>query len=127
MVATFRSEYLTSSPDRAGLADAADDVVVVEALGGSLLYDVILQPARRASLVFEAGLAENMVADAAGGDALPLLAYTLRELERQRSAGTSDVGRDPEIIRFDYEDRTFAIYRTENSVYYASDGYCTHE
>ena len=37
------------------------------------------------------------------------------------------VGRDPEIIRFDYEDRTFAIYRTENSVYYASDGYCTHE
>jgi 3-phenylpropionate/trans-cinnamate dioxygenase ferredoxin subunit len=32
-----------------------------------------------------------------------------------------------DVIRFDYKDRTFAIYRTENSEYYASDGYCTHE
>lgn len=32
-----------------------------------------------------------------------------------------------DVLRFDYEDRTFAIYRTENSGYFASDGYCTHE
>jgi 3-phenylpropionate/trans-cinnamate dioxygenase ferredoxin subunit len=32
-----------------------------------------------------------------------------------------------DVIRFDYENRTFAIYRTEESDYYASDGYCTHE
>jgi 3-phenylpropionate/trans-cinnamate dioxygenase ferredoxin subunit len=32
-----------------------------------------------------------------------------------------------DVIRFDYEDRTFAIYRTEDSQYFASDGYCTHE
>lgn len=32
-----------------------------------------------------------------------------------------------DVIRFDYEDRTFAVYRTENNEYFASDGYCTHE
>ncbi|MGF7029300.1 3-phenylpropionate/trans-cinnamate dioxygenase ferredoxin subunit [Paenibacillus mucilaginosus] len=32
-----------------------------------------------------------------------------------------------DVIRFDYGDRTFAIYRTEKSKYFASDGYCTHE
>jgi 3-phenylpropionate/trans-cinnamate dioxygenase ferredoxin subunit len=32
-----------------------------------------------------------------------------------------------DVIRFDHGDRTFAIYRTEDSDYFASDGYCTHE
>jgi 3-phenylpropionate/trans-cinnamate dioxygenase ferredoxin subunit len=32
-----------------------------------------------------------------------------------------------DVIRFDYDDRTFAIYRSEDSDYFASDGYCTHE
>lgn len=32
-----------------------------------------------------------------------------------------------DVIRFDYETRTFAIYRTEDSEYFVSDGYCTHE
>lgn len=32
-----------------------------------------------------------------------------------------------DVIRFDLEDRTFAIYRTDKGEYYASDGYCTHE
>jgi 3-phenylpropionate/trans-cinnamate dioxygenase ferredoxin subunit len=32
-----------------------------------------------------------------------------------------------DVIRFDYETRTFAIYRTEDGDYFASDGYCTHE
>jgi len=32
-----------------------------------------------------------------------------------------------DVIRFDYEDRTFAVYRTEDDKYYATDGYCTHE
>jgi 3-phenylpropionate/trans-cinnamate dioxygenase ferredoxin subunit len=32
-----------------------------------------------------------------------------------------------DVIRFDYGDRTFAIYRTAKSEYYATDGYCTHE
>jgi 3-phenylpropionate/trans-cinnamate dioxygenase ferredoxin subunit len=32
-----------------------------------------------------------------------------------------------DVIRFDYGDRTFAIYRTDKGDYHASDGYCTHE
>ncbi|UJF35562.1 MocE family 2Fe-2S type ferredoxin [Paenibacillus hexagrammi] len=32
-----------------------------------------------------------------------------------------------DVIRFDFEDRTFAIYRTEDNMYYATDGFCTHE
>ncbi|MBP1962848.1 MocE family 2Fe-2S type ferredoxin [Paenibacillus aceris] len=31
-----------------------------------------------------------------------------------------------DVIRFDHGDWTFAIYRTENGDYYASDGFCTH-
>jgi 3-phenylpropionate/trans-cinnamate dioxygenase ferredoxin subunit len=34
---------------------------------------------------------------------------------------------EEDVIRFDYEDQTFAIYRTESNEYYASEGYCTHE
>lgn len=31
-----------------------------------------------------------------------------------------------DVIRFDYSDRTYAIYRTDAGDYYASDGFCTH-
>jgi len=32
-----------------------------------------------------------------------------------------------DVIRLDYEERTFAVYRTEDGTYYATDGYCTHQ
>ena len=32
-----------------------------------------------------------------------------------------------DVIRFDYGDRSFALYRTEDGAYYATDGYCTHQ
>jgi 3-phenylpropionate/trans-cinnamate dioxygenase ferredoxin subunit len=32
-----------------------------------------------------------------------------------------------DVVRFDHGERTFAIYRTAKSEYYATDGYCTHE
>ena len=32
-----------------------------------------------------------------------------------------------DVIRFDHGDRTFAIYRSDDDQYYASDGRCTHE
>jgi 3-phenylpropionate/trans-cinnamate dioxygenase ferredoxin subunit len=35
---------------------------------------------------------------------------------------------DPEdVIRFDHQGRTFAIYRSPDDNYFATDGYCTHE
>lgn len=32
-----------------------------------------------------------------------------------------------DVIRFDHGGRTFAIYRSPDDRYYATDGYCTHE
>jgi 3-phenylpropionate/trans-cinnamate dioxygenase ferredoxin component len=32
-----------------------------------------------------------------------------------------------DVIRFDYRGRTFAIYRTDDGRYFATDGLCTHE
>ncbi|CAN7723072.1 MocE family 2Fe-2S type ferredoxin [Paenibacillus sp. LjRoot56] len=34
---------------------------------------------------------------------------------------------EEDVIRFDYQDRTFAIYRSDKNQYYATDGFCTHE
>jgi WD40 repeat protein len=79
-VATMRSEFLSARPERAGLAEVVDDFLVVEPLSRARLPDVITLPAQRAGLDFAPGLPERMVHDTTGGDALPLLAYTLREL-----------------------------------------------
>jgi len=93
-VATVRAEYLANAPERAGLADAIDDTLVVEPLSRDRLIDVIVRPAQLAGLELGPGLAERMVEDTAGGDALPLLAYTLRELAdrvgRERCLGPTD-------------------------------------
>ena len=59
--------------------------------------DVIAVPAARAEIELEPGLVSAMIADAQGKDALPLLAFTLRELyERchERSKFTLTVYRD---------------------------------
>ena len=32
-----------------------------------------------------------------------------------------------DVIRFDHGDRTFAVYRSPEDEYYATDGLCTHE
>jgi len=32
-----------------------------------------------------------------------------------------------DVLRFDHEGRTFAIYRSPGDQYYATDGECTHE
>src|SRR5215831_16282357 len=65
---------------------------VIGPLPRSRLGEVIEGPARRAGLAFEAGLAARIAADAARSgdtaDALPLLAFTLREMyDRLAAAG----------------------------------------
>lgn len=34
---------------------------------------------------------------------------------------------EEDLIRFDHDGRTFAIYRSPDDEYYATDGLCTHE
>lgn len=42
------------------------------------------------------------------------------------ACGVDDVETE-DLIRFDHEDRTFAIYRGPDDGYYCTDGLCTHE
>ena len=42
-------------------------------------------------------------------------------------AGNIDEIDREDVARFDYSERTFAIYRSPEDVYYATDGLCTHE
>lgn len=32
-----------------------------------------------------------------------------------------------DVVRFDHDGRTFAIYRSSDDAYFATDGWCTHE
>jgi 3-phenylpropionate/trans-cinnamate dioxygenase ferredoxin component len=38
----------------------------------------------------------------------------------------ADIGSE-DLVRFDHEDRTFAIYRSAGNEYFCTDGLCTHE
>jgi 3-phenylpropionate/trans-cinnamate dioxygenase ferredoxin subunit len=42
------------------------------------------------------------------------------------ACGTEDVDEE-DVIRFDHGGRTFAIYRSPDDRFYATDGLCTHE
>lgn len=80
VVATLRSEYLSSAPDRAGLAEAIKHPMLLEPLSRARLPEVIQRPAGRAGLDIDQDLIGRMVEDTTGGDALPLLAFTLHRL-----------------------------------------------
>jgi WD40 repeat protein len=80
VISTMRSEFLSTAPERSGLFEVIDDPVVVEPLSRARLPEVVVRPAARVGLEFAPGLVERIVEDTTGGDALPLLAYTLHEL-----------------------------------------------
>ncbi len=42
------------------------------------------------------------------------------------ACGADDV-EEEDVIRFDHAGRTFAIYRSPDDEYFATDGLCTHE
>lgn len=42
------------------------------------------------------------------------------------ACSTGDIEAE-EVIRFDHEGRTFAVYRSPNDEYFCTDGLCTHE
>jgi WD40 repeat protein len=87
ILATARSDLLAAALQQPGDPDLPIDVFPVKTLDRSSLPRVILGPAQRAGIDFDAGLVGRIVEDGAGGDALPLLAYTLQQLwERVGSA-----------------------------------------
>ncbi len=80
VVATMRSEFLDDLRDLPALAKVPIEAHVVAPLDREMLRDVIEGPAKVARLRLDNGLAAALVADTASGEALPLLAFTLRQL-----------------------------------------------
>ena len=96
VIAVMRSEFLSTAPRDIGFAQEFDDVVMVEAISRNRLPEVIEAPAHRAGIDFEPGLVERMVVETGRPDAMPLLAYVLRELHER-------VGPEATIRAADYE------------------------
>jgi len=86
VVATLRSEFLTGFLET-GFAELFQQPVTVGALDRAALPAVIEGPAAQAGLSFAPGLVNHMVEETGGGDALPLLAYTLQALYQRVGAG----------------------------------------
>jgi energy-coupling factor transporter ATP-binding protein EcfA2 len=80
VLATVRSEFLSGSSSDQKIAEIIDDSIVIEPLSRSRMSEVIELPAQRGGILFAAGLVQRMIEDTVGGDALPLLAYTLLQL-----------------------------------------------
>jgi len=43
-----------------------------------------------------------------------------------KACGIDDIDNE-DVVRFDYEGKTFAIYRSPDDSFYATDGMCSHE
>jgi hypothetical protein len=87
VVAVMRSEFLDDLRDLPVLAGVAIEAYVVAPLEREVLREVIEGPAKVARLRLEDGLAASLVADTGSGEALPLLAFTLRQLAEGLPAG----------------------------------------
>jgi WD40 repeat protein len=87
VVAAMRSEFLDDLRDLPALAGVPIEAYVLAPLEPEMLREVIEEPARVARLHLEEGLASALVADTGSGEALPLLAFTLRQLAEGLPAG----------------------------------------
>ncbi len=92
VIATLRSDFLDEFM-AAGFTELVRRPVVVGPLDRPALFRVIEEPAAQAGLHLAPHLVSTIVDDTGGGDALPLLVYTLESLYRiTRSAGTATEG-----------------------------------
>ena len=80
MLITLRSEYLDDLSELTSAAAVAVKAYVLAPLRTEMLRVAVEEPARIAGLELEPELAPRLVADTGSGEALPLLAFTLREL-----------------------------------------------
>jgi TIR domain/WD domain, G-beta repeat len=87
VVVAMRSEFLDDLRDLPTLAGVPIEAFVVASLEREALREVIEQPAQVARLRLDPGLTTELVADTGGGEALPLLAFVLRQLAEGLPAG----------------------------------------
>ncbi|MBN8511252.1 MAG: toll/interleukin-1 receptor domain-containing protein, partial [Burkholderiales bacterium] len=113
---TLRSDYLGELQQWAGEVGAYE-AFSLPPLPHERMAEVIEGPARVAGVTLAPGLVEAMVNDAGGPDAMPLLAFTLRELWTH---ATADAATDAPVIRLaDYQalgDAAAGLNPLENAV-----------
>jgi formylglycine-generating enzyme required for sulfatase activity len=84
VLATLRTDFLAALESRwPGLTELVD-TSTPEAIPPQRFGELISGPSARADLRLQPGLAERLVAESGGRDALPLLAFTLEKLWRKR-------------------------------------------
>jgi Novel STAND NTPase 1 len=98
VVATLRSEFLDDLRTLPQLAEVGIGSFLLAPLGHDMLRLAIEQPARRAGFVLPAELSARLVADTGGGEALPLLAFTLHQLAVGHGRGDTLSDRDYERL-----------------------------
>ncbi|MGH1539820.1 MAG: Rieske 2Fe-2S domain-containing protein [Arenicella sp.] len=50
----------------------------------------------------------------------------MKTIKWHRACALEDIDED-DVIRVDFHNQTFAVYRTKNNQFYATEGLCTHE
>jgi WD40 repeat protein len=79
-VSTLRAEFLSRFLEEPSMAPFTKNQILVMPLDVRKYREVIEGPARLADIYFDPGLADEMIRDIPGADALPLLAYALQQL-----------------------------------------------
>lgn len=79
VIATVRSDSIGEFQQGLG-SDLFRDPLMVNVIGPRELRSVVVEPARLTDTTFQDGLVDEIVRDAGGGDALPLLSYVLSDL-----------------------------------------------
>ena len=80
VMGTLRSDFLGELQNHPAMREARFDTLPVGPMPAESLASVIEGPARKAGLELEDGLTQALIADTEAENALPLLAFTLREL-----------------------------------------------
>jgi formylglycine-generating enzyme required for sulfatase activity len=83
VLGTMRSDFLGEFQTHPELAEARFGELTVPTMSTENFKEIITGPAEVHGISLEPGLADRMAADTGSRDALPLLAYTLRQLWRQ--------------------------------------------
>ena len=85
ILATVRSDFLGAVQTQATFRDVGFTELLVNPMSVASIGEIIEGPAAVANLEFEPGLVQAMLQDTEGEGALPLLAFTLRELWERRT------------------------------------------
>jgi WD40 repeat protein len=80
LLGTLRSDFVSAMQNSPALPDCRQEFLSLGSLSPEDITQIVERPAEVAGLELESGLVQAMIADTDGEDALPLLAFALREL-----------------------------------------------